>query len=258
MPWKSSFGNSTVPKGSRNTWAQRWCCHCALLRFSLLPLCQLRQMFKKNNRRLLHWSGFNRQNHIISRIFALWYSLRRAFQPERKQTIWLGQRGGEKRGGSVSTSYKWRKKNSNMVQCSGMFTDVESARLLLVMRYCSVTAWSSRRVLWGGGGNCAASLSLRRWRSRLRPLPLAEAFGSSAPEKCPFWLAAVSCRCKRRRSSTLGGGGSQRSSERFWMTSATTVRRRAMTERGSSLPITALPDTIMLAPAWGRSALGEN
>lgn len=43
---------------------------------------------------------------------------------------------------------------------------------------------------------------------------------------------------------------SQRSSERFWIASATAVRRRAMTERGSSLPITALPDTIMLAPAW--------
>lgn len=42
---------------------------------------------------------------------------------------------------------------------------------------------------------------------------------------------------------------SQRSSERFWMASATTVRSMAMTERGSSLPITALPDTIMLAPA---------
>lgn len=45
---------------------------------------------------------------------------------------------------------------------------------------------------------------------------------------------------------------SQRSSERFWIASATAVRRRAMTERGSSLPITALPDTIMLAPAWSK------
>lgn len=43
---------------------------------------------------------------------------------------------------------------------------------------------------------------------------------------------------------------SQRSSERFWIASATAVRRSAMTERGSSLLITALPDTIMLAPAW--------
>lgn len=41
------------------------------------------------------------------------------------------------------------------------------------------------------------------------------------------------------------------------MASATTVRRRAMTERGSSLPITALPDTIMLAPAWRRAAWGK-
>lgn len=45
---------------------------------------------------------------------------------------------------------------------------------------------------------------------------------------------------------------SQRSSERFWIASATAVRRRAMTERGSSLHITALPDTIMLAPAWSK------
>lgn len=45
---------------------------------------------------------------------------------------------------------------------------------------------------------------------------------------------------------------SQRSSERFWIASATAVRRRAMTDRGSSLPITALPDTIMLAPAWSK------
>lgn len=51
------------------------------------------------------------------------------------------------------------------------------------------------------------------------------------------------------------GRSPQRSSDRFWIASATAVRRRAMTERGSSLPITALPDTIMLAPAWRREEI---
>lgn len=51
------------------------------------------------------------------------------------------------------------------------------------------------------------------------------------------------------------GRSPQRSSDRFWIASATAVRRREMTERGSSLPITALPDTIMLAPAWRREEI---
>ena len=41
------------------------------------------------------------------------------------------------------------------------------------------------------------------------------------------------------------------------MASETAVRSRAMTERGSALPITALPDTIMLAPACGAAPCGE-
>lgn len=61
-------------------------------------------------------------------------------------------------------------------------------------------------------------------------------------------LAAVSPRWDAHMEHR--NGTSQRSSERFWIASATTVRRREMTARGSSLPITALPDTIMLAPAW--------
>lgn len=144
-----------------------------------------------------------------------------------------------------------------MVQCSGMFTDVESARLLPVMRYCSVTAWSSRRVLWGGG-----TVQLHyHWEDDapgsapyLRPRPSVPPLQKSVRSD---WLQCRVAVNGAGRAPSGGWGGSQRSSERFWMTSATTVRRRAMTERGSSLPITALPDTIMLAPAWGRSASGK-
>ena len=55
--------------------------------------------------------------------------------------------------------------------------------------------------------------------------------------------------CSPCASDKSRGGRPQRSRERFWIASNTTVRSREMTERGSSLPITALPDTIMLAPA---------
>lgn len=88
----------------------------------------------------------------------------------------------------------------NVQECLQMWNQLGS------FRWCA-TVRSLHEVLeeFCGGANCAASLSLRRWRSRLRPLPLAEAFGPSAPDKCPFWLAAVLCRYKRRRSSTRRG-----------------------------------------------------
>lgn len=139
-------------------------------------------------------------------------------------------------------------KNSNMIQRSGMLTDVESARLL---GCCSLNAGQE---FYSAGG---------RRRSRLRPPLCLQSLRS--------WKVSVLIGCSDESLQNEGAGGAsthrgeelvmrgrgQRSSERFWMASATAVRSRAMTERGSSLPITALPDTIMLAPACGGGASGK-
>lgn len=47
-----------------------------------------------------------------------------------------------------------------------------------------------------------------------------------------------------------GWGSSHRSRLRFWAASEHTFLSRLMTDRGSALFMMALPDTIMLAPAW--------
>lgn len=81
-----------------------------------------------------------------------------------------------------------------------------------------------------------------------RSVELPCSFPHPPRHKCP----AVGCIIGQVESLSRSP---QRSSDRFWIASATAVRRRAMTERGSSLPSTALPDTIMLAPAWRREEI---
>lgn len=84
------------------------------------------------------------------------------------------------------------------------------------------------------------------WRMEWeRSVALPRSFPHTPTHNCP------AVRCIMGQLEKLSPSP-QRSSDRFWIASATAVRRRAMTERGSSLPITALPDTIMLAPAWRR------
>lgn len=121
--------------------------------------------------------------------------------------------------------------------------------LLLREEVAAGQGWSFARVF------CRGTVQLHsRWGNddpRLCPPPPPD-WNPCPPtqKKCPLMAAVLCCwdgRVEHRRYGT-----SQRSSERFWIASATAVRSWVMTERGSSLPMTALPDTIMLAPAWGK------
>lgn len=120
----------------------------------------------------------------------------------------------------------------NIVQDFGMFTNVKAASGPLL------------------DGRHRSPIFEETWRKMEweRSVALRCSFPHSPRQNCP------AVRCIIGQVETLNRSP-QRSSDRFWIASATAVRRRAMTQRGSSLPITALPDTIMLAPAWRREKI---
>lgn len=260
MPWKSfssSSGNLTLPKCSWwNTSIRIGLC-CG---FSLVPLASCDRRSRKTI------PGCFIEVALIGRTISLAafctvIQLEKSLltREETNHLIRTKRRERRKSSKEISTiqqsSINWKegKKNCNMIQSSGMLWQMWNQ--LGSFRWCATVRSLRDNKSFIGGRKTVSSFTLTDKMTLQAPPPALPSLPPRQKSVCSDWLqwqVAVN------GGRWMGRGvGSQRSSERFWMASATTVRRRAMTDRGSSLPITALPDTIMLAPAWRRTALGK-